>query len=386
MQSMLRDLLFVNSYTNLGGGETSLLSLAQQLDATRWRPHLLVPGAGQFSATWKAHGWPVHIAPWRGASVYFVPLLWARLPGSRRMERVLRSANFVAAHGEYHSLPLLMPAADRVGIPTLWTCSGWWYRPRPWQHAFFQRPAVTFASSRAIRDGFLGQPPFMPPRTIELNYLGVDCEHFRPRVDVAQLRADLDVAPETPLVVLLARFQDVKGHEIFQEMTRLVAQALPQARFLVAGGNPHTRADIRYHERILQGARNDPLLRPRLRYLGFRADSERVIAAADVVVCSSHFESFGMVNLEAMASARPVVSTNRGGPAETVLNGETGFLVPPGDPATLAERVLQLLCDPALRQRMGAAGRKHVLHNFTAAASAQRFERTLERVLAAQRA
>lgn len=383
---MPRDLLFVNSYTNLGGGETSLLSLAQQLDATRWRPHLLVPGAGQFSAAWEAQGWPVHIAPWRGASVFFVPALWARLPGSLRMERVLRSANFVAAHCDYHSLPLLLPAADRVGIPTLWTCSGWWYRPRPWQHAFFRRPAATLASSRAIRDGFLGQPPFMPPQNIALNYLGVDCERFRPRADLAPLRADLDVAPETPLVILLARFQDVKGHDTFQAMARLVAQDMPQARFLVAGGNPHSRADERYHEQILESARRDPLLRERLRYPGFRADTERVLAAADVVVCSSHFESFGMVNLEAMASARPVVSTNRGGPAETVLDGETGFLVPPRDPAALAERVLKLLRDPALRQRMGAAGRKHVLRHFTAAACAGRLESTLERVLAAQRA
>ena len=383
---MPRDLLFVSSYRDLGGGESTLLALAQQLDKVRWRPHLLVPGAGQLSAAWEAQGWPVHIAFWRGANVYFLPALWARLPGSRRMERVLRSANFVAAHCEYHSLPLLLPAAERVNVPVLWTCSGWWFRPRPWQHSFFRRPAATFASSRAIRDGFLGQPPFMPPQKTELLYLGVDCERFRPRTDVALLRADLEIAPETPLVVLLARFQNVKGHDIFQIMARRVAQALPEARFLVAGDNPHTRADVRYRERILKSARADPLLRERLRYLGFRADTERILAAADVVVCSSHFESFGMVNLEAMASARPVVSTNRGGPSETVLDGETGFLVPPGDPAAMAERVLQLLRDPALRQRMGAAGRKHVLRNFTAAACARHFETTLDRVLAAPRA
>ena len=383
---MPRDLLFASSYKDLGGGETTLLALAQQLDSAHWRPHLLVPGAGQFSAAWQAHGWPVHIAPWRGASVFFLPSLWARLPGSRRMERVLRSANFVAVHCEYHSLPLLLPAAERAGVPVLWTCSGWWFRPRAWQRKFFRLPAATFTETRMERDGYLGQPPFMPPQNVEILNPGVDCERFRPRADVAQLRAGLEIAPETPLVVLLARFQNVKGHDIFQAMARRVAQALPEARFLVAGDNPHTRADVRYRERILSSAEDDPLLRERLRYLGFRADTERILAAGDVVVCSSHFESFGMVNLEAMASARPVVSTNRGGPSETVLDGETGFLVPPGDPAALAERVLQLLRDPALRQRMGTAGREHVLRNFTAAASARSFERTLEQVLATRRA
>lgn len=383
---MPRDLLFVNSYSNLGGGETTLLSIAQQLDAQRWRPHLLVPRPGQFSAAWGAQGWPVHIAPWRGASVFFVPALWARLPGARRMERVLRRANFVAAHGEYHNLPLLLPAATRVGVPVTWLCSGWNFRPRPWQRDFFRRPAATFTETRMVRDSFLGQPPFMPPQRVEILNPGVDCERFRPRPQPAPLRAELDLAPETPVVALLARFQNVKGHDTFQAMARLVAQALPQARFLVAGDNPHTRADQRYRERILRAARRDPLLRERLRYLGFRADTEQVLAAADVVVCSSWSESFGKVNLEAMASARPVVSTNRGGPVETVLDGRTGFLVPPRDPDALAGRVLQLLRDPALRQRMGAAGREHVLQHFTAAAGARRFECTLQRVLAARRA
>ncbi len=383
---MSRNLLFVNSYLNLGGGETTMFTLAQQLATTGWRPHLLVPGAGQFSAAWGAQGWPVHVAPWRGASVYFLPSLWARLPGSRRMEAVLRQASFAAAYCEYHSLPLLLPAAERAGVPVLWICTGWRFRPRPWQRNFFRRPAATFAETRMVRDGFLGQPPFMSPQNVEILNPGVDCERFRPRADVAQLRAGLEIAPETPLVVLLARFQNVKGHDIFQAMARRVAQALPEARFLVAGDNPHTRADERYRERILKSARTDPLLRERLRYLGFRADSERILSAADVVVCSSWFEGYGSVNLEAMASARPVVSTNRGGPSETVLEGETGFLVPPGDAAALAERVLQLLRDPALRQRMGAAGREHVLRNFTAAAYARHFETTLKRVLAARRA
>ncbi len=383
---MTRDLLFVSSYKDLGGGETALLTLAQQLGASCWQPHLLVAGHGQLSAAWEAQGWPVYLTPWRNASVWFIPSLWARLPAARRMESLLRSTRFAAIHGDYHSLPFLLPAAQRVGIPLLWTCWGWWFRPRPWQFAFFRKAAATFAPSRAIRDGFLGQPPFMLPENVELLYPGVDTGRFRPRRDIAALRAGLDLAPETPLVVMLARFQAVKGHDVFLSMARLVARALPQVRFLVAGDNPHTRRDLHYRERILEDARNDPLLVERLRHVGFRADSERILAAADVVVCASSFESLGMVNLEAMASARPVVSTDRGGPSETVVDGVTGFLAPPGDPSALAQRVLQLLRDPALRQRMGAAGREHVLRHFSAAASARTFERSLEGLLATRRA
>ena len=123
------------------------------------------------------------------------------------------------------------------------------------------------------------------------------------------------------------------------------------------------------------------MLKSRLHYLGFRADSERVIAAADVVVCSSHFESYGMVNIEAMASGKPVVSTNKGGPSETVADGVTGYLVPPGDAAGLALQVIALLENVALRLRMGAAGRARVEQLFSVTAMAAQYSRVVERVI-----
>ena len=79
---MVMNLLFASSYTDLGGGETALVTLAQHLDPVRFRPHLLVPREGQLSARWREFGWPVHVATWRGATVYFIPALWAQLPFS----------------------------------------------------------------------------------------------------------------------------------------------------------------------------------------------------------------------------------------------------------------------------------------------------------------
>jgi glycosyltransferase involved in cell wall biosynthesis len=186
---------------------------------------------------------------------------------------------------------------------------------------------------------------------------------------------------DAAVVALVARFQDVKGHDIFQAMARQVALQIPEARFIVAGENTQSSADNAYRTRILETAQTDPLLRTRLKYLGFRPDVERVLAAADVVVCSSHFESYGMVNVEAMASGKPVVSTNRGGPSETVAHGETGFLVPPGNAAGLALHVIDLLRDADLRVRMGAAGRARAERLFSAQATANRFMDALDTAL-----
>jgi glycosyltransferase involved in cell wall biosynthesis len=378
---MLTNLLFISSYTDLGGGETALLALASHLDPSRFRPHLLVPREGQLSAVWLEHGWPVHIAPWRGVTVYFIPALWARLPISRRIERLIRENDIHAVHSDYHTLPMALPAAKRAGVPILWTCMGWWFHPKPWQRGFFRRADATLAHSQAIKKGFLGDPPFMPPHQIETLYPGVGTTSFSPVVDGRSVRHEIGITDNTPLVALVARFQDVKGHDVFQAMARQVASAIPETRFIVAGENTQSSADNAYKSHILETARSDPLLRDRLIYLGFRADVERVYAAADVVVCSSHFEGYGMSIIEAMASGKSIVSTDRGGPAETVVHGETGFLVAPGDAAGLARYVIDLLHDPSLRLKMGAAGRARVGAHFSAAATAEQFMQTLDRIL-----
>jgi glycosyltransferase involved in cell wall biosynthesis len=117
----------------------------------------------------------------------------------------------------------------------------------------------------------------------------------------------------------------------------------------------------------------EPYSKGRFHVLGQRDDVAPVLAAADVVVCPSDFESFGVVNLEAMASGTPVVSTNNGGPAEVVVDGVTGFLVPPKDPAAIATRVIELLYSDDTRRAFGAAGRLRVNQMFSADATAETF-------------
>lgn len=379
---MTQNLLFVTHYTGLGGGETALVTLAASLDPTRYRPHLLVPAEGQLAERWRAGGWPVHIVPFRGATTWFIPALWAHLPISRTIERLIHEQDIALVHSDYHALPMALPAAERAGVPAIWTCMGWWFQPKPWQRGFFQRSKATFAHSQAIKRGFLGAPPFMASDRIEVLYPGVDTERFRPDVNGTRVRFQAGIAQDAPLVAMVARFQKVKGHEVFQAMARQVAYQIPHARFIVAGENVHgVGADETYKNGILAAVESDSYLRERLNYLGFRDDVERVFAAADVVVCASEFESFGVANVEAMASGKPVVSTNRGGPAETIVDGETGLLVEPGDAAGLARGVITLLRSDDLRRQMGAAARTRAESLFSAQATAAQFTRTLERLI-----
>jgi glycosyltransferase involved in cell wall biosynthesis len=167
---------------------------------------------------------------------------------------------------------------------------------------------------------------------------------------------------------------------VFLEMALRVLAAEPRARFAIAGENVFGgKADEAYKRRIHEAVESNPALRRSVALLGWIPRSADLLAASDVVVCSSLFESFGMVPVEAMASAIPVVSTNVGGPAETIVDGETGFLVPPNRPDLLAERVVHLLERDELRRRMGDAGRDRVLRLYSVRRYAEAMTSLFER-------
>ena len=265
----------------------------------------------------------------------------------------------------------------------MWTVHGWWFKPKPWQRHFFRQMDAQVARSYSIRDGFLGDPPFMPPDDLPVIYSGVDTERFHPDVDGIRVRFETRIPQDAPVVAMIARFQAVKGHHTFQRMAQQIALQIPQAHFVVAGEDVFgVAADADYKREILAAAEQDPILRKRLHYIGFRDDVERVYGTADVVVCASDFESYGKANIEAMACATPVVSTNRGGPTETIIDGTTGYLVPPGDAGALATHVIKLLQEPEARIQMGQAGRQRVLQHFSARTAADQYCFQFERVLA----
>ena len=356
--------------------------MADALAQRGYAPHLLLPAEGPLSEAWRGKGFPLHILPYRGASTYFIPQIWARFPVARRMAELLRRARIDIVQSDYHTLPLIAPAARHLRLPFTWTVHGWWFKPKPWQRGFFRRIPVAAARSKAIRDGFLGTPPFMPAEQLPVIYSGVDTRRFRPGLDTSALRREIGIGDAADVVAMVARFQPVKGHYRFQTLALRVLAERPDAHFIVAGGDVFgVAADARYRDKILSTAKSNPALRGRLHYIGFRPDVERVYAAADVFVCPSDFESYGVANLEAMACARPVVSTVRGGPAETIVDGVTGILIEPDDSDALAASVLRLLKDGELRARMGAAGRDRVSRDFSVEAAAAAYSKIYELLL-----
>ena len=180
---------------------------------------------------------------------------------------------------------------------------------------------------------------------------GIDLARFRDAaLRPGAFRAELGVAPDAALVGMIACLKPQKAPVDFVEVARRVLAEQPRATFVLAGDGA-LRPEV---ERAIDGVRGG---RDRIRLLGWRRDTERIIADLDVLLLTSRWEGLPRVVPEAMAAGRAVVATAVDGTPEAVVEGVSGFLAPPGETALLARRVLQLLASPELRGRMGDAGR-----------------------------
>jgi glycosyltransferase involved in cell wall biosynthesis len=204
----------------------------------------------------------------------------------------------------------------------------------------------TICVSQAVADS-LARFGIVRERTVVIPN-GIDLTRFDQPVDAAAVRKRLGVAGPQ-LVVAVGRLSPEKGFTILVAAAAQVAERRQDVVFVLAGEGP-TR-DALGSEIARCG------LQGRFGLAGLVDCVPELVASADLVVVPSLAEGQGIVAVEAMAARRPVVASRVGGLPETVVDGVTGVLVPPGDSAALASAILRLLDAPAERARMGAAGR-----------------------------
>jgi glycosyltransferase involved in cell wall biosynthesis len=172
-----------------------------------------------------------------------------------------------------------------------------------------------------------------------------------------EVRRSLAVARETRIALVVARLEERKGHRFMLEALALLPPSLRDVVLVCAGDGPARSA--------LESLAVSLQLSDRVRFLGHHPDPWSLYAVASVVVLPSiGHEDFPIVILEAMAAGRPVVATRVAGIPDQVVDGVTGRLVPPRDPAALAAAVTDVIDNPGQGEKMGAAGRQRYESNF----------------------
>jgi len=154
----------------------------------------------------------------------------------------------------------------------------------------------------------------------------------------------------------VSKLWEGKGHETLLEAFDRLRRVHPASRLVLAGDGPLRRP--------LEAAARALGLGDGVRFLGHRDDVPALTAQLDAATLCSAYEGMGRVVVEAMAAGVPVVASRVGGIRELVREGRNGFLVPPGDPAALAERLGRLAADADLRRRVAAEARRSVDARF----------------------
>ncbi len=174
---------------------------------------------------------------------------------------------------------------------------------------------------------------------------GIHIEQFLSVSDNKKVRDELGVKPSVALIGWVGNLVGIKGCKYFIDAAGIIRKTFPDSAFLIVGDGP-LKGELEKKTETMG-------LSDRIYFTGYRDDIPNILSSIDILVISSLNEGLGLVAIEAMASARPVVTTNVGGLPEVVIDGRYGFVVPPKDPNSIADAVLKILTNPSLKEKMG---------------------------------
>lgn len=385
-------ILIIASRADIAGGENYLLSCLKYMDRQRFHPIIWLPGDGAFRMALQEMGVEYVVEPvdygWLTP-----PKLWygflAGLP--ERVQRIvdlIRSRGIRLVHTNSNLVLEGALAARIAGVPHLFLAhidfqaNMPFYQRFPLDAASFAQmmgdlSAGILAVSALVRDTL--SPP-LPRERITVVNNGLEMARYDSALaacDNGELRTSLGLSERATLVVAAGRVTDDKGFDLLIEAASRLSSSHADAVFLICG--PVESQD--YQATLLQRIEQAGLTQ-RIRFLGRRDDLPELMAQCDVFVLSSRREGHPYVLLEAMACNLPAVASNCGGVAETVLEGETGFVVPIGSVDALTDRLSILLQDEGLRQRMGEASGRRIRAEFTAEQTARGLFAMYEHLLA----
>jgi glycosyltransferase involved in cell wall biosynthesis len=347
--------LYLIDHLRQGGSERYVSELARSARSFGVDPHVCVFSAGGlFFDEVKKTGIPLFETP---VKTLYHP---ATLGQISRLFRYVRKNGIRVIHSFQPNANVLGTlVAKAAGLPVVVSRRslgdfGSLGSPRlEWiQKKVTNRMADRFlANSRAVLEAALTREG-IPEERLALIYNGLDTDRFSPVGDRTGFRKNLDLGPEDFVFGISAGLRPVKGVDVAIRGFAKIASRYSRAILLIAGDGPERKN--------LEDLAGELGVGGRVRFLGTRSKMEQLYPAMDVFVLTSHSEGFSNAMLEAMGMGLPVLATGVGGNIEMVTDGESGFLVPVGDPEFLSRRMEDFLKSPDKAPEMGKAGRAWV--------------------------
>lgn len=363
-----RRVLYVHNSGDLYGASRSLLRLLGVLDRERFEPFVLLPQKGPLLERMEELNVRVFFEPSLAIISRYDSLakviLW-RLPISVfRILRVIRRHQIDLIHS--NSGVIISPAvsAKLSRIPHIWHVRESFEEFSGWRWKFYSAFMKKFAARIVcVSDAMARQ--FADQANVTVIHNGFSLAEFT--VDHAALRKDfrarLDIDSSAIAAGCVGRIKlKRKGQEYLIQAGHLLKSRGVMARYLIVG-SPYAGNESHLNELKKQACELD--LEKETTFLGELTDPKPAYAAMDIFVLpSAQPEPFGGVVMEAMAMGLPVIATNIGGSLDQVVDGATGFLIPPADVEALADKIQLLAGDAELREQFGAAGRERIATTF----------------------
>jgi glycosyltransferase involved in cell wall biosynthesis len=366
-----RKVLYFTDNLGFGGTENVMLTMFSVLDRTRWEPVLVHRPSSEFdrlddlARQLDVRVWPVsQMMEGKRDSAWVLPVARAFRAEKPAVFHFHRTAPNQGTYGLLAAICARVPAV----VVTQHHLSARTSMVRRLQEMAIssgvdRHTTVSHEVARRLR------PRCLFPSRIQVIHNGIQLQPFGGPANV-ELRAFLSKGTGRPIVLCVSRLEATeKGLRFLVSAATMV----PEAQFILAGEGREREA--------LEAQARSLGVHDRVTLLGYWKDLPVLLASCDLFVLPSLCEGFGLSIAEAMASGKPVVASAIGGVNEVVVDGETGFLVTPGDPAALASGIRTLLSDPNLAERMGTAGKLRVHREFSAETMVGRTTRLYDELL-----
>lgn len=359
-------ILYLTQFSEIGGGETILISLLKNLDRKKFEPIVVVPKRGQLSQRLiklKITTYYLELNPYL-IRTFFIPGASPSL--IYRFARLTNQLRPSLIHINHLTLAIYAGiAAKMLHIPLVATSHGTWDSIYFYQDLVNQLFADKILANAPKTAKSLLRRKIVNPKKVRVVPFGIDTDVFKPG-DKSKARKKLKLPLNDLIVTIVGRIDPVKDHLTFLNAAEIIQKKIKNVTFYVVGSQKGNFArDDTYNQKIAGFLSQNPTLKRKVIFSGFVDNMPTVYQASDIVVSTSLSESFGLTLAECLSCAIPVIATNVGNQNQIVKNGQSGDLVPPKQPTILAQKIISLLKNPNRRNQFGQFGRKYIVNNFS---------------------